>query len=161
MIFIESLRSIHPKDHTMNKDLNRRMCLPYNNTSYDSLHCKCCVPEVRQLKTHSFLFISRYKFKLRFGFNLKLYRGIWGSRNGGFRGCSIFCETCHKMYLRWRVPHCVVCVCMCMCVRVCVCVRVCCTSFVVFLPTNAYIRYVVRYVFRSRQKKIEYLPRDI
>ena len=37
----------------------------------------------------------RYKFKLRFWFNLNLYRGIWGSRFGGCRGSIIFSGNCH------------------------------------------------------------------
>jgi len=42
-----------------------------------------------------FFGISRYKFKLRFLFNLNLYRGICVSGFGGFRGCSILSGNCH------------------------------------------------------------------
>jgi len=38
---------------------------------------------------------SQCEFKLRFGFNLNLYRGIWVFGFGGFQGCSIFSANCH------------------------------------------------------------------
>ena len=54
-------------------------------------------PESTKSKSRNsnFLTISRYRFKLRFWFNLNLYRGIWVSRFWGFWGCSIFSRRCH------------------------------------------------------------------
>jgi len=64
---------------------------------YHSFHWKCIfsisvilrIPVILRIKKLTFLGISRYKIKLRFWFNLKLYREIWVSGSGGFRGCSI------------------------------------------------------------------------
>jgi len=49
-----------------------------------------------------FLGISRYTFKLRFGFDLNLYRGIWVSGFSGFRACSILSGICHMTLKNWR-----------------------------------------------------------
>jgi len=49
-----------------------------------------------------FLGISRYKFKLRFGFDLNLYPGIWVSGFGGFRACSILSGISHIPLKNWR-----------------------------------------------------------
>ena len=64
--------------------------------SYDSFHGKYYIPEIHHIKILRFVYISRYKFKLRFWLNLNLYRGIWVSRFGGFCGCSIFSGICHS-----------------------------------------------------------------
>jgi len=50
-----------------------------------------------------FLSIARYKFKLILWYNLNLYRGIWGSGFGGFRGCSICRGTCHIGTREWNL----------------------------------------------------------
>jgi len=44
-----------------------------------------------------FLGISWYKFKPRFWCNLNLYREIYVSWFGGFRGCSTVSGTCHMV----------------------------------------------------------------
>ena len=53
-------------------------------------------PKNHQIEKVWFLGISRYKFKLRFWFNLNLYREIWVSGFGGFQGCSISVVTGEK-----------------------------------------------------------------
>jgi len=49
--------------------------------------------------------ISWYKFRLRFWFNLKSYRGIWVSQFGVCRGCSIFNEFFHSGLSRYSLTE--------------------------------------------------------
>jgi len=72
-----------------------RILVPGYSSSYDSFHWKCYTPEIHQIEKLRFVGISRYKFKLRFGFHLNLYREIGVSRFGGFWESSIFNGTCH------------------------------------------------------------------
>jgi len=46
-------------------------------------------PKFHQIESSRFLSISRYKFTLRFWFDLNVYREIWISWFGGFRTCSM------------------------------------------------------------------------
>ena len=71
------------------------MSIASASTWYDSFHWNCYTPKIHQIQRLRFLGISRYKITLRYWFNLNLYRGIWASRFGGFRGCSIFSAKCH------------------------------------------------------------------
>jgi len=61
---------------------------------YENFHYKGCIPRVHQIEKLRFLVILRYKFKLRFWFDFNLHRGIWLSRFGGIRGCSIPSGIC-------------------------------------------------------------------
>jgi len=71
------------------------VCIYIHVCEYDSFHSKCNTPKSTKSKSRNsnFLSISRYRFRLRFWFNLALYRGIWVSGFGGFRGCSIFSRS--------------------------------------------------------------------
>ena len=62
---------------------------------YDCFYCKGCFPTIHEVGKLRCLGISRYKFKLRFGFISSLYWGIWISGVGGFWGRSIFSGICH------------------------------------------------------------------
>ena len=86
---------------------------------YNSFHWNCYIPKNHQIEKLRFLGISRYKFKLRFWFNLSLYRGIWVSGFGGVGWGAISVET--VMTHMTQTSH-VIYVCMCVCVRLCVCV---------------------------------------
>jgi len=70
--------------------------------TYNSFRWKCCILEIRQIEILRFLGILRYKFKLRFWLNLKLYRGIWDSR---FGGCSIRVKTVMKYWTLLIAAH--------------------------------------------------------
>ena len=61
----------------------------------NSFHWKCYTPDIHQIEKLRFLGISRYKFKLRFWFDLNLYRGIWVSRFSELWECSIYSGNCH------------------------------------------------------------------
>jgi len=51
-------------------------------------------PKSAKSKKLRFFGVMRYQFKLMFGVQLILYREIWVSRFGRFRGCSIFNGNC-------------------------------------------------------------------
>jgi len=70
--------------------------------SYNCFLWNCYTPKIDRIEKLRFLGISRYEFKLRFWFNLNLYRGIGVSGFDGFRGCSIFRGNCHTSYI-WYV----------------------------------------------------------
>ena len=59
---------------------------------YDSFHRNFYTPKIHQNQKLRFLGISRCNLKLRFWFNLNMYRAIWVSGFGGFWRCSIFCS---------------------------------------------------------------------
>ena len=61
------------------------ICVTWLIHSYGSFHWKCFIPKIHKIEKLRFLGISRYKFKLRFWFNLNLHREIWVSRIGGSR----------------------------------------------------------------------------
>ena len=70
----------------------RRNCPSWLWNRYDSFPWKSCIPEIHQIEKLRFPSISRYKFKLRFWFNLNLCCEDWISGLGGFWRCSIFSE---------------------------------------------------------------------
>lgn len=57
-------------------------------------------PKSHQIKKFKFLGISRYKFEMRFWFNVNFLRGIWDSGLGGFWGCNYFCGISHILPYR-------------------------------------------------------------
>jgi len=63
--------------------------------TYDRSYWKCYISEIYQIEKLRFLGILRYEFRLRFWSNLNLYRRIWVSRFGEFRGCSCSSGICH------------------------------------------------------------------
>jgi len=63
---------------------------PDLNTHHDSFHWKCYIPKINQIEKLRFLGIARYRFELRFGYHLNLYRGLWVSRSGGFWWWGVF-----------------------------------------------------------------------
>jgi len=65
-------------------------------SEYNNFHWKCYTLEIHKIEKLRFLSVSRYKFKMSFCFDLNLYRGIWVSRLGVFRGCSILNGSCQK-----------------------------------------------------------------
>jgi len=76
--------------------------LPKRN-GYDSFHWTYYAPEIHQIEKLKFLRISRYKFKMRFWFNLNLHWGIRAFRFGGFWG-SIFSGNCHTNTVVSHIP---------------------------------------------------------
>ena len=96
----------HFESHLFRNGLCFLCALPFSLlcTSYDSFHWKCYTPKIHQTERLRFLGISRYKFKLRWCSNLNLYRGIWVSGSGGFRGCNI-CTSQHIWQFHiWQFP---------------------------------------------------------
>jgi len=63
--------------------------------TYDRLHWKCCTPEIHQIQKPEFLDTSSSETNISIWMCTARYRGIWGSRYGGFRGCNIFSGNCH------------------------------------------------------------------
>ena len=70
------------------------VCEKWCSNIHDSFHRKCYTPNIHQIEKLRLLAFSWYKIKLRFWFNLNLYREIWVSWLGGFRGCGIFSGIC-------------------------------------------------------------------
>jgi len=71
----------------------------------DCFRWKCHIPETHQVEKLRFLGVSRYKFKLRFCFNLNLYRGICVFGFGRFQATAFPVEShAHLIFyteLRW------------------------------------------------------------
>jgi len=57
---------------------------------------------LHQIETRRSLGISWYKFKLRFWFNLNLYRGIWGSGRGGDYD---WCASLVHLWMRYVMTY--------------------------------------------------------
>jgi len=68
------------------------LALNVNEILYN-FHWKCYNSKIPQIQKLRFLGISQYKFKLRLWFNLNLYREMWVSGYGGFRGVAFSVET--------------------------------------------------------------------
>jgi len=95
---------------------------PFDAYVYVSFYWKCRIPKIRQIEKLTCLDISQYKFKLRFWFNLNLYRETWVFRSGGFRGVQYFQWNLSYMNLFIGVVQCVA-VCCSVLQRVAVCCR--------------------------------------
>ena len=91
--FKEPTKCSHPK---------RRDLWVWNHTLWQFLlkiHLPRKVPKRQTQNLRQTQKVSRsWNSKGDFGFNLNLYRGVWVSEFGGFRGCSIFSGKCHRRY---------------------------------------------------------------
>jgi len=72
---------------------------------YDSFHSKFYIPEIHQIEKFGIFGILRYKFKLRFCFDLMLYRGIRISRSSEFalQGVTISVENVIRLVPKWHL----------------------------------------------------------
>jgi len=106
-----------------------QLSMRHRSIEHDCFHWKCYLPRTHQIEKPRFLVITWYKFTMKFWLNLKVYQGIWVSRFGGFRGCSIFSGICHSeltfgyCYLQRLYSK------VAVCCSVLQCVALCCSAF--------------------------------
>ena len=96
----ETYNSIDPTDRSHPIVKYRGLSLWWARVTWwthDTFHWEGYIPEIHRIGKAGFFCISSYRFKLRFWFDLNLYRGIWVSRICGVLGWSILNEICYTM----------------------------------------------------------------
>jgi len=93
---LQILSNIDPVTRDIHVCVSSCVCVPHVTASTES----ATPPKSAKPRNSDFRSILRYKFKLRFWSDLNLYRGIWVSGLGGFRGCSIFSGKCHMTSIK-------------------------------------------------------------
>jgi len=96
----EIIRHIIKKYHKKNYAYYSKNASYHRKNSFMTVYIQIAThPKIHQIEKLRFDDISQYKFKLRFWFDLNLYRLIRVSGFGGFRGLDTFRGNCH-IFLR-------------------------------------------------------------